>query len=133
MISGVGVNTPLILILEDQPDIRRLLKIFVSRHGGRIMETESIAQATAIVEQNRFDLAFLDYMLPDGLGIEICKKLRALGGLTSIVMVTARGESEIGDSLLAAGANQVILKPFDVSAINAIMEAFNRSYAERQL
>ena len=133
MISGVGVNTPLILILEDQPDIRRLLRIFVSRHGGRIIEAESLAQAVALVEQNRFDIAFLDYMLPDGLGIDICKRLRALGGFTNIVMVTARGESEIGDSLLAAGANQVILKPFDVSAINAIMEAFNRSYAERQL
>ena len=97
------------------------------------MEAESLAQATALVEQNRFDLAFLDYMLPDGLGIDICKKLRALGGFTNIVMVTARGEFEISDSLLAAGASQVILKPFDVSAINAIMEAFNRSYAERQL
>ena len=126
------MNTPLILILEDQPDIRRLLRIFVSRHGGRIMEAESLAQATALVEQNRFDLVFLDYMLPDGLGIDICKKLRALGGFTNIVMVTARGEFEISDSLLAAGASQVILKPFDVSAINQIMETFNRDYADRQ-
>ena len=126
------MNTPLILILEDQPDIRRLLRIFVSRHGGRIIEAESLAQAMALVEQNRFDLAFLDFMLPDGLGIDICKRLRAQGGLTQIVMVTARGESEIGDGLLAAGASQVILKPFDVSIINEIMAAFTRNYAERQ-
>jgi DNA-binding response OmpR family regulator len=132
MISGVGVNTPLILILEDQPDIRRLLKIILSRHGGRVMEAESIVQATALVEQNRFDLVFLDYMLPDGLGIDICKKLRALGGFTSIVMVTARSEVEVADRLLAAGASQVILKPFEPSAINEIMEAFARNHAERQ-
>jgi DNA-binding response OmpR family regulator len=126
------VNTPLILILEDQPDIRRLLKILVSRHGGRVMEAESIVQATKLIEQNRFELVFLDYMLPDGLGIDICKKLRALGGFTSIVMVTARGEVEVSNSLLAAGASQVILKPFEPSTINDIMEAFARNHAERQ-
>jgi DNA-binding response OmpR family regulator len=47
-------------------------------------------------------------------------------------MVTARGEVEVSNSLLAAGASQVILKPFEPSTINDIMEAFARNHAERQ-
>lgn len=125
------MDTPLVLILEDQPDIRRLLKIFVSRAGVRVMEAESIAQAQALADLNRFDLAFLDYMLPDGLGIDVCRKIRAGGGFTKIVMVTARGEAQVSEDLLAAGADQIILKPFEHTAITGIMEEFTRSYAQR--
>jgi DNA-binding response OmpR family regulator len=124
--------TPLVLILEDQPDIRRLLKIFVSRFPVRIIEAESIAQASLLVEQNGFDLVFLDYMLPDGLGIDVCRKIRSGGGFTQIVMVTARGEAQVSEDLLAAGASQIIIKPFEPAAVSDIMQAFTRSFAQRQ-
>lgn len=130
-IPGKGMNAPLILILEDQPDIRRLLKIFISRFGGRVLEAESIAQASTLVELNRFDLAFLDYMLPDGLGVDVCKMLRTRSGMATIVMVTARGEPQVREELLAAGASQVVLKPFEHTVISEIMEAFTRGYAQR--
>lgn len=123
--------TPLVLILEDQPDIRRLLKIFVSRFPVRIVEAESVAQASALVEGNSFDLVFLDYMLPDGLGIDICRKIRSAGGFTQVVMVTARGEAQVSTDLLAAGASQIIIKPFEQSAIVDIMEGFTRSFVKR--
>lgn len=130
--GGVAVKSALVLILEDQPDIRRLLKIFVSRFPVRIIEAESMAQASALVEQNSFDLVFLDYMLPDGLGIEICRKIRAGSGFAKIVMVTARGEVQVGNDLLAAGADQIIVKPFDQEAIVGLMESFTQNFAQRQ-
>ena len=107
------------LIVEDQQPIQLLIKRLASRSGCDVLTAESVAEAIRLVETNSFDLAFIDFMLPDGEGVEIARKLRAVTPHARINLVTARGEDSIKTLALEAGCDRVIMKPFSIHEILA--------------
>lgn len=100
-----------ILVVEDDPDIRRLVADLMVKEGFSVEQAKDTAGADAILARNRPDLIVLDLMLPGEDGLSYCRRLRALDSLP-ILMLTARSD-EIDRVLgLEMGADDYLVKPF---------------------
>jgi two-component system alkaline phosphatase synthesis response regulator PhoP len=102
-----------ILIIDDEPDIRVLLKYNLEKEGYVVQEAENGFQGLEIAERVIPDLIILDVMMPDMDGIETCEKIRANANLKNCVVcfLTARGEDYSQLAGFDAGADDYIMKP----------------------
>src|ERR1035437_4297321 len=112
-----------ILLVEDETDVRNLMTTHLSREGFEIEVAETGEKASCFLEKNHYDLAILDWMLPDISGLEICKRLN---GKLPVLMVTAR--SNPADIVLALemGADDYVTKPFEIPVFLARVRALLR-------
>jgi DNA-binding response OmpR family regulator len=111
-----------ILIVDDEPHIRLLLKQTLEDfedQGVRILTAENGRKALEIIKTESPDLVFLDVMLPEMNGYELCNKVKIEFGLKGvyIVMLTAKGQELDKSRGLEAGADLYLTKPFDPDAI----------------
>jgi DNA-binding response OmpR family regulator len=115
-----------ILIVEDEPTLRKLEKRFLEKKSFVVDDVETGQEAILKLEINRYDCIILDLNLPEKDGIQVSKELREAGNSTPIIMVTAR--SQIYDKLegFSSGADDYITKPFDmkelVARVNAVIK-----------
>ncbi len=129
---------PKALIVEDEPEANELLSMLVQLRGYKTDSAYTGSEALEKVEKSRPDLVFLDLMLPDINGYEVCKALRA-GRETSaipIVMVTARLAFENRIQGFRVGATEYVPKPYTPDQIFAAMtqaDAWRRRLAECKL
>lgn len=102
-----------ILIIDDEPDIRVLLKYNLEKEGYVVEEAENGFQGLELAEKIIPDLIILDVMMPDMDGIETCEKIRANSSLKNCVVcfLTARGEDYSQLAGFEAGADDYIMKP----------------------
>ena len=115
-----------ILLVEDEPGLRRTLKdLFVS--SGYTVETHADgAEGQAQAERGAFDLIVLDVMLPSRSGFDIARNLRKNGVQTPILMLTARTELNNKVQGFKAGADDYLTKPFEAPELMARVEALLR-------
>lgn len=124
-----------ILIADDEPLIRKLVKDFLKKEGFNILEAHDGKEALDIFKENRdkIDLVILDVMMPVYDGWSVCREIRKVSDIP-IVMLTAR--SEEGDEVFGfdLGADEYITKPFSpvilVSRIKAIFRRIQGSKSE---
>jgi two-component system alkaline phosphatase synthesis response regulator PhoP len=115
-----------ILIIDDEPDIRTLLKYNLEKEGFKVIETDNGPDGIDIARKSAPDLILLDVMMPGMDGIETCEKIKALPNLnrTLICFLTARGEDYSQLAGFEAGADDYITKPIKpkilVSKISAL-------------
>ena len=115
-----------VLIVEDDPSVARFL-LQATREAGYAPRGCGDGEVALCEAQNRdFDLILLDVMLPGLNGVEVCARLRAAGVRSPILMLTAR--DTLGDKVagLDAGADDYIVKPFEVAELLARMRALLR-------
>ena len=114
-----------ILLIEDEPEIRRFLRTTLPQHGYHLIEAatgkEGLAQASA---QNP-DLILLDLGLPDMDGIEIIRSIREWTP-TPILILSARDQEQVKVAALDLGADDYVTKPFGVQELLARMRAAHR-------
>lgn len=105
---------PHILIVEDEPDIQRLLEINLTREGYRVTVCGSGKLAWEKLSASLPDLVLLDLMLPDLSGVELCRRARADARLAElpILMLTARGDEIDRVVGFSVGADDYVTKPF---------------------
>jgi DNA-binding response OmpR family regulator len=110
------VETGTVLVVEDEREIRELLRRYLERAGFAVLTTGSGAQALQMLHEDTSDLVVLDLGLPDVDGIEVLRAARAEGGVPVIVL-TAR--SEVADRIrgLELGADDYVTKPFSPTEI----------------
>ncbi len=101
----------LILVVDDEERIRRLLRMYLEKEGYQIEEAEDGEAALAKATEKDFDLILLDLMLPGIDGIEVCTKLRQIKS-TPIIMLTAKGEEVNRVQGFEVGADDYVVKPF---------------------
>ncbi len=120
-----------ILIVEDEPGILLSLKDELESEGYRVCEAGDGERALAVIRQEKPDLIILDIMLPALDGYEVCKKLRAEGDMTPVIMLTVK-DREIDKVLgLELGADDYVTKPFSLREIVARVRALFRRTEER--
>lgn len=124
--SSIGAR---ILVVEDDATLGLALIDALAGDGHRpLLETDgrrALARATA----SRFDLVVLDLMLPGLDGYEVCRRLRAAGVRTPVLMLTARGREEDRVKGLDLGADDYVVKPFSVRELLARVRARLRASA----
>lgn len=121
-----------ILMIEDEVDIAKVVKMELDYEGYEVsLAHDGITGLTTAREQN-FDLIILDWMLPGLTGVEICRRLRKTANQVPIIFLTA--QSEIGDRVdgLDAGANDYLVKPFDIEELMARVRSNLRRAASDQ-
>jgi Response regulators consisting of a CheY-like receiver domain and a winged-helix DNA-binding domain len=115
-----------VLIIEDNPAVARLLKQATKEAGYTPQMADNGLQALSCALSQQFDLILLDVMLPGLDGFEICRRLRAAQVSSLILMITARDSTEDKIAGLDAGADDYIVKPFQVAELLARMRALLR-------
>ncbi len=105
-----------ILVIEDEPDIRRNLEYNLGREGFNTSSVGSLDEANDKLESKKFDLILLDLMLPDGSGLDLCKKIKSNSETeaTPIIILTAKDDEVDKVVGFELGADDYVTKPFSV-------------------
>jgi two-component system KDP operon response regulator KdpE len=123
------MNAPRVLVVDDEPQIVRGLKIILRNAGYQVEAAETKEQALAALAARPPDAVVLDLVLPDGRGVEVCEQVRAWSRLP-IVVLSAVGDEREKVRALDAGADDYITKPFGTDELLARLRAVLRRSAE---
>lgn len=115
-----------ILIVEDEPPIRRLLRATLGAHEYRPIEAATGTEAMAALRHHKPDLVLLDLGLPDVDGVDILRALRRQRMSVPVLVLTARDGVEQRIAALNAGADDYLEKPFDLRELEARVRALLR-------
>lgn len=115
-----------ILLVEDEPGLRRTLKDLLVSSGYAVDTSEDGAEAQTRAENDLFDLIVLDVMLPSRSGFDVAKNLRKGGNETPILMLTARTELNNKVQGFKSGADDYLTKPFEAPELIVRIEALLR-------
>jgi adenylate cyclase len=120
-----------ILVVDDEPANRALLRKLLGHHGWTVLEAEDGAEALVAVEEHAPDLVCLDVMMPGVDGIEVCQRLRSQPQHTGlpILLLTALDRPDDRARGLEAGANDFLSKPFDEVELTARIRSLLRTKA----
>ncbi len=121
---------PLVLIAEDETQMRRFLRVSLSAHGYRLLEAGTGLEATQLATTHHPDLLILDLGLPDIDGVDLTKQLREWSQVP-IIVISARGKDDDKVLALDAGADDYVTKPFGVSELLARMRVALRHAEQR--
>ena len=105
-----------ILIIEDEPDIRRNLEYNLSREGFSISTAASISEANTLLASTDYNLILLDLMLPDGSGLDLCKSIKSNSDTESIPIIILTAKDDEVDKVVGfeLGADDYVTQPFSV-------------------
>jgi len=109
---------PLVLVVEDEPQMRRFLRASLGAEGYRVLEAWSVADGVRQVTAEHPDAVLLDLGLPDGDGLELVRKVREWSSVP-VIVVSARGREEEKVAALDAGADDYLPKPFGTKELLA--------------
>ena len=116
------------LVIEDEPQMRRFLRPALEGQGYRVVEAATAREGLALASSHNPDLVILDLGLPDGDGIEVTQRLREWSA-APIVVVSARGQEADKVAALDAGADDYLTKPFGTGELFARLRVANRHSA----
>lgn len=111
---------PLVLLVEDEPQMRRFMRATLTSHGYRLLEAGSSAEALMLASTHNPELLLLDLGLPDGDGIDLTRRIREWGRMP-VIVISARGREDDKVAALDAGADDYLTKPFGVNELLARM------------
>ncbi|PGL69324.1 response regulator transcription factor [Bacillus sp. AFS055030] len=101
-----------ILIVDDDPHIRKLLNVLLKEEGFIVFEATNGIEALSVFESNKIDMLIIDLMMPKMDGFELCREIRNEYDLP-IIMLTAKGETEQKVRGFKLGTDDYIVKPFE--------------------
>jgi CheY-like chemotaxis protein len=102
-----------ILIVEDDVVFCKLLNRFLSKNDYEVQDVQNSVDAFNLMEVELFEIAILDYQLPDMNGIEILKQIKLSYPETKIILITRYGDEEVAQEAKSAGANAFVSKPIN--------------------
>lgn len=117
-----------ILVVEDENDIRELIVLHLSREGHEVEATSSGLEALEKLKNGGFNLAVIDWMLPEMSGLEIIKEIRKSNAYRDLAILMVTAKSANSDIILGleSGADDYLTKPFELSVLTARARALLR-------
>ncbi len=116
-----------ILIADDDPHIRELLRFLLKKEGYSVKEAVDGEHASLLLEQEQIHLAVVDVMMPAKNGWELCKEIRKFYDIP-IIMLTAKGELEDKEKGFLSGTDDYLVKPFEPKELLFRIKALLRRY-----
>jgi putative two-component system response regulator len=140
-LAPVAVDTPMalapesagrILVVDDEPNIRRLLNRYLARLGYEVQTAGSVAEAMGLLRRDRFDLVLTDLRLPGASGLDLLVEVRARAPGTRMILMSAHADVYAASTAIERGVDQLIVKPFELEDLRArIGESVSRRRAAR--
>jgi len=124
-----SVQTPRVLVIDDEPNIRELVQLALNFHGCAVTTGATGQDALQLADAYDPDLIVLDVLLPDIDGFEVCKRLRSVANDVPVIFLTARDATADTVTGLTIGGDDYITKPFSVEALVARVRAVLRRTA----
>jgi DNA-binding NtrC family response regulator len=116
------VAKPKILVVDDEAAIRFAIRDFLEQHGYEVDEAGTCAEAEARYRREVYDLATLDYALPDGNALDLLPRLKGIDAGVPILVLTAHGSIELAVRAIQLGAEQFLVKPLNLPALRVVLD-----------
>ena len=123
-----------ILIIEDEPDIRKTLEYNISREGYKVVCASSLSKGKEHINSSDFSLILLDLMLPDGSGLDLCREIKSDKDKSSIPIIILTAKDDEVDKVVGfeLGADDYVTKPFSVRELILRIKAVLKRGAEKK-
>jgi DNA-binding NtrC family response regulator len=121
---------PSILVVEDEPKLRRLLELQLADEGFRARSVDTAEAGLQLVGKEPFDLVVSDYKLPGMTGVEFLQALKRVNANLPVIIMTAYGTVEAAVEAMKAGASDYVLKPFSLAELVLVIR---KELATREL
>jgi two-component system KDP operon response regulator KdpE len=118
-------DASLIVLIEDEPPIRRVLRLALTDHGFAFKEASSGRDGLTLVAESNPDIVILDLGLPDMDGLSVTRELRSWSNVP-IIVLSARGKEQDKIEVLDAGADDYLTKPFGIAELMARIRVAQR-------
>jgi two-component system response regulator PilR (NtrC family) len=112
-----------VLVVDDEPDIRELLELTLTKMGLGVVSVGSMGEARERLRSARFDLCLTDMRLPDGEGLDLVRHIAGLAGDLPVAVITAYGSAENAVAALKAGAFDYVSKPVGLEQLRALVKS----------
>ncbi len=117
------------LIVDDEPNIRRVLNVILNESGFDVYEAANIADANNLINNHYFDISIIDIRLPDGSGIEVLKTIKEQHPETTVLIITAFASTDTAIAAMKSGAHDYVVKPFNLDEIRIILGNIQKTIA----
>jgi DNA-binding NtrC family response regulator len=121
-----------ILVVEDEPVTRALLHRLFRAHGFEVEEAATAQAGEAAFRSNVPDLVIVDYMLPDGDGLQLVEALHRLDQRVPLIVLTSHSSVDLAVRAVKAGAEHFVAKPFDSSLLIVVIQRALESFRDRR-
>jgi two-component system response regulator AtoC len=122
-----------ILVVDDEPKMRRVLEIILQKMGHRVLSAGNGVEALAVFRAHAIDLVITDLRMPEMDGIELLAELRAQESDVPVIVITAHGTIETAVTAMKHGACDYLLRPFDIDVVeHAVERVLNDTEVARQ-
>ena len=121
-----------VLVIDDEPPIRRFLRTSLSAQGYQVLEAEDGTSARAVMQKNAVDVLVLDIGLPGADGFEIIRDIRGSGSALPIIVLSSRSDEAGKVRALDLGADDYVTKPFGMDELLARLRAALRHRLQQQ-
>lgn len=115
-----------ILVVEDDPTVRTLVKAILEHKGNSVSIAETAEEGEKLAFSDEFDMIVLDLRLPDGNGYDVCANIREQGIVTPVLVLSAEHETDVKIKVLNVGADDYLTKPFNSEELMARIDAIAR-------
>src|SRR5262249_34144226 len=115
-----------ILIVDDEPNIRKTLRPALESQGGSVEEAANVTQALRLFERASFDVALVDIRLGQESGLDLIEAFHAVSPRVAVVIVTAYASIDTAVDAMRRGAFDYLPKPFTPAQIRAVLERIGR-------
>ena len=117
------MKKPLVLIVDDEPDILELLEITLNRMDIQTCSAENIETARVLLQQNPVDLCLTDMKLPDGNGLDLVDTIQKMSNPIPVAVITAHGNMDTAILAMKKGAFDFVSKPVDLSMLRHLVSS----------
>ena len=121
--SSAARSDARVLVVDDEPDIRELLELTLTRMGLGVDSVGSIAEAKERLKSERYDLCLTDMRLGDGEGLDLVRHISGLAADLPVAVITAYGSAENAVAALKAGAFDYVSKPVGLEQLRALVKS----------
>jgi len=124
-------NTPRVLYIEDHEDTRELVTLVLEQRGYEVVTGSTIEAGLALAGSQPFDLYLLDSWLPDGSGLDLCRRIREFDKATPILFYSAAAYEIDKDLAMRSGAQAYLIKPSQPSELCNLVALLIDSHSYR--
>jgi len=124
-------NTPRVLYIEDHEDTRELVTLVLEQRGYEVVTGSTIEAGLALAGSQHFDLYLLDSWLPDGSGLDLCRRIREFDKATPILFYSAAAYEIDKDLAMRSGAQAYLIKPSQPSELCNLVALLIDSHSYR--